>query len=308
VIRAQSISKSTALTKIARGGEVYQLEVNPFAIHRNQGRVALKPTKIASATTFTGFCSPHDNRLFDPIDKGNLSPTNEQVFLLHYRALCRELYVKRPNLETNKLLKEMDRGKPPDFQGVVQGLVAARGLVISESIQQLEADKAACDSVFLSKDYRVLRGGYVRFRRLTTVACSGYTQPCFDFAGHKVQDAQDLTKPFLNLSFTLLPNEDGGIAVFAWLKDADTVCRTFVQSFFNVSDIRKGDALIQYAFDSFENFAAQPQWWEDLPAPAQADLKTKSLNWTDMGGIDGTTLIPGNLRFADWEVDNFGWI
>jgi len=27
-----------------------------------------------------------------------------------------------------------------------------------------------------------------------------------------------------------------------------------------------------------------------------------------MGGIDGTTLIPGNLRFADWEVDTFGWI
>jgi hypothetical protein len=308
VIRAHSISKSTALAKMARGGEVYQLDTNPFAINRNQGRVELRRTKIASATTFTGFCSPHDNGLFDPIDKGNLTPTNEQVLLLHYRAMCRELYVKRPNVETNELLREMDRGKPPEFQAMVQGLVTARGLVIEESIQQLEADKVACDSAILSKEYGVLRGSYVRFRRLTSVACSGYAQPSFDFGGHKVQDVTDLTKSFLNLSFTLLPNESGGIAVFAWLKYADAVCRPFVQSFFSLPDARKSDALIQYTFDSFENFAAQPQWWEGLPEQAQADLKRRALNWTDMGGIDGAALIPGNLRFADWEVDTFGWI
>jgi hypothetical protein len=172
---------------------------------------------------------------------------------------------------------------------MVQGLVAARSLAIDESIKQLEADKVVCDSVVLCGDYGSLRGGYVRFRRLTAVVCSGYTQPCFDFAGHKVQGLQDLSKPCLSLSFTLLPSEDGAIAVFAWLKDADAVCRTFVQSLFNVSDMRKSDALIQYTFDSFENFAAQPQWWEGLPAPAQADLKTLTLNWTDMDGIDGST-------------------
>jgi hypothetical protein len=82
-----------------------------------------------------------------------------------------------------------------------------------------------------------------------------------------------------------------------------------VQSFFSVPDARKSDALIQYTFDSFENFAAEPQWWEGLPEQAQANLKRRALNWTDMGGgIDGAALIPGNLRFADWEVDSFGWI
>lgn len=308
VIRAHTISKSSALAKIARAGDVYQLDTNPFAIHRNRGRADLKLMKIASATTFTGFCSPHDNTLFDPIDKGNLSPTGEQAFLLHYRALCRELYVKRTSVETNKLLRETDRGKAPAFQAMISGLVAARSLVIDESVKQLEADKSVCDSVVLCGDYGNLRGGYVRFRRLTTVVCSGYAQPCFDFAGVQVQDLGDVSKPCLNLSFTLLPGEDGGIAVFTWLEDADAACRTFVQSFFNVPDSRKSDALIQYTFDSFENFAAQPEWWEGLAAPAQADLKTLTLNWTDMGGINGTTLIPGNRVFANWEVDSFGWL
>jgi SEC-C motif len=308
VIRAHSISRSTALTKIARNGLVYQLDTNPFTIEKTRGRVPLKLGNIASATTFTGFCSPHDNALFGPIDRGNLTPTKEELVLLHYRALCREVYVKRPNTETNELLRELDRGRPVEFQAMVQGLVTARGERIDESIKQLEADKAQCDRAVIQNDHTLLRGAYIHFRQLTTVACSGYTQPSFDFAGQSVQDISDMTKPYLNCSFTLLPNDVGGIAVFAWLDNADSVCRPFLQSLFNLPDDRKSDALIQYTFDSCENFAAQPQWWETLSAAAQAALKKRVLNWTDMGGIDSSTLVPGAMRFADWEVNSFGWI
>ena len=117
-----------------------------------------------------------------------------------------------------------------------------------------------------------------------------------------------MTKPYLNCSFNLLPNGTGGIAVFAWLDDADSVCRPFVQSLFAVPDDRKSDALVQFTFDSFENFAAQPDWWENLPASSQAELRRRTLNWTDMGGIDSRTLVPLSQRYAEWEIDSHGWI
>jgi hypothetical protein len=308
VIRAHTISRSTALAKIARSDKVYQVDSNPFTIEKNKGNVALKLVNIASATTFTGFFSPHDNSLFGPIDRGNLMPTQEEVLLLHYRALCREAYVKQPFPETNELLRELDRGRPVDFQAMVQGLVNARRAVIDESIKQLGADKAQCDRAITQNDYTLIRGAYIAFRQIPSVACSGYTQPSFDFAGQILQDITDMIKPYLNCSFTLLPNGAGGIAVFAWLENAGPVCRPFVQSLFNVPDDRKSDALLQYTFDSFENFPAQPEWWESLCPTAQADLKRRTLNWTDMGGIDSTTLIPGSQRFADWKLDSFGWI
>jgi hypothetical protein len=308
VIRAHSISRSAALTKIARAGEVYQLDANPFSIEKSKGNVPIKLVNIASATTFTGFCSAHDNSLFKPIDKEILTPTKEEVLLLHYRALCRELYVKQPIPDTNELLRELDRGRPKEFQAMVQGLVNARGAAVKESLQQLEADKGRCDDAITKGDYNALRGACILFRRVPSLACSGYAQPSFDFAGTTLQDFRDMSKPYLNCSFTLLPNGGGGIAVFAWLDAADAICRPFVQSLFAVPDDRKSDALVQFTFDSFENFAAQPDWWEHLPDVSQAALKRRALNWTDMGGVDSRTLIPDSNRYADWEIDSYEWI
>jgi len=273
-IRAHTISRSAALTKIARAGKVYQGSANPFAIENRRGRITPVLVQINSATTFTGFCSPHDNALFKPIDEGNLVPTREQVFLLHYRALCRELYVKRPSVMTNQLLRELDRGKPPTVQAMLQGLVTARGSVIDESIKQLEADKASGDRALLAQDYSVISGCFLTFRRLTTIACSGFTQPCYDFWGEEIQKINDMSRPLLNLSFTLLPNGSGGIAVFAWLQDADSVCRPFLTSLLAVAEDRKSDALVQFVLDSFENYAAQPDWWDNLPVEAKTELVT----------------------------------
>ncbi len=234
VIRAHTISRSIALSKIGRVGMVYQLDANPFSIQKHEGKPPLRLVNIASATTFTGFCSAHDSELFEPIDKGTLVPTKEQIFLLHFRALCRELYVKRPIPATNELLRDADRGKPVDIQRMVQGYVTARGAAIDESLRQLEKDKLACDQARATADYRVLSGAFVHFRDTPTVACSGYTQPSFNFAGNEIQDVTDMSKPYLNLSFTLVPNGNGAIAVFTWLDDADLPCRAFVQSFMNL--------------------------------------------------------------------------
>lgn len=308
VIEAHSISRNGALTRIAREHKVYQLDTSPFTIRKAEGVPRLKLEYIRLATTFTGFCSPHDGTLFRPIDQGGITPTREQAFLLHYRSLCRELYVKRPTLDTNELLRDADRGRPVGFQQMVQGLVDARNIAVNDALTQLEQDKATCDQALHAKDYGILEGAYVRFLKTPSLACAGYTQPTFDFAGNEIQDITDMSKPFLNLSFTLLPDTTGGIAVFSWLTNADAICRSFVQSLLTVNDSRKSDALVQYVFDSFENFAAEPIWWEGLPEKAKDELKLSSLNGTDLSfGLDAAALIPSSTRYADWEVDSIGW-
>jgi hypothetical protein len=308
VIEAHSISRNAALAKIARKHKVYQVDANPFTIAKAEGEPQLKLEYIKSATTFTGFCSSHDSTLFRPIDQGGITPTRHQAFLLHYRSLCRELYVKRPTLETNELLRDTDKGKPVPFQQMVQGLVTARSVSISDALGQLEKDKATCDQALIGANFSILQGAFVRFRKTPAIACAGYTQPAFDFAGNEIQDITDMSTPFLNLSFTLLPDDVGGIAVFSWLPDADSVCRPFVQSFMTLGDDRKSDALVQYIFDSFENFAAEPVWWESLQETAKDELKMNALNGTDLAiGYDSATLIPGPTRYADWDVETTGW-
>ena len=308
VIEAHSISRNAALSKIARNHKVYQIDDNPFTISKAEGEPQLKLEYIKSATTFTGFCSAHDSNLFRPIDHGGITPTREQAFLLHYRSLCREVYVKRPTLETNELLRDADRGKPVAFQEMVQGLVTARGVSLKDALNQLAKDKAACDQALTTRDFTMLQGAFVRFRKTPALGCAGYSQPTFDFAGNEIQDIEDMSRPFLNLSFTLLPDDVGGVAVFSWLPEADSVCRPFVQSFMALDDDRKSDALVLYIFDSFENFAAEPTWWETLPDDAKNELRMNALNGTDIAlWYDSATLIPGATRYADWEVETTGW-
>ena len=45
------------------------------------------------ATTFTGLCSEHDRRMFEPIDKATINVLDEEhLFLFAYRSVLRELH------------------------------------------------------------------------------------------------------------------------------------------------------------------------------------------------------------------------
>ena len=60
------------------------------------------------ATTFTGLCGEHDQLLFAPIDTKPLDPTDqEQLFLLAYRSLLKEVHAtrKRPSIISSAIRK-----------------------------------------------------------------------------------------------------------------------------------------------------------------------------------------------------------
>jgi SEC-C motif len=308
VIRAHSISRNAALTKVARAGRVYQPNPNLFEIRKHRGSIRHTLVGINRATTFTGFCNSHDTMLFRPIDDGPITPTDEQSLLLHFRALCRELYVKRSTIRTNRLRGELDRGKPPEMQDMLQELVNKTGFAIQDSVDKMESDKAICDRALLTDDFTAISGCVLFFKETPTLACSGLTQPIYDFSGRMLQRIEDFREPLFNLSFTLLPNPPGGIAVFAWLRDGDAVCKPFMSSLLSLPDERKSDALVQLIFDSFENHAAQPDWWESLSIVAKGELEERLLNWTDARPINKLALAPGASTFCDWGFERASWI
>jgi SEC-C motif-containing protein len=308
VIKAHSISRSAALSKIARSGHVYQPDSNPFQIQKHSGGIAHKLVGIGDASTFTGFCSTHDAALFRPVDEGSLIPTNEQSLLLHYRSLCRELYVKRPTIETNELLREADSGKPLPIQHFVQKVVDLRGDALRLAVRELESDKANCDKAILTQDYSGFSGCALRFGKIPTLACAGLTHPVYDFSGNTLQNLIDLDEPAFNISFTLLPADGGGVLALGWSVSGDRVCRAFVSSLLCVADARKSDAVVQLIFDSCENHVAQPDWWENLPSQLRLELEGRLLNWTDIRPIDTKALVPGSSRYADWEFQTATWL
>ena len=94
IVKAHTVPQAS-LSRIAVNGHV--LSFLPNAASLEEYGPALPPQRrgIRLASTFTGFCAKHDDSVFAPLEKVPFTGTSEQCFLLAYRALARELYLKK---------------------------------------------------------------------------------------------------------------------------------------------------------------------------------------------------------------------
>lgn len=138
----------------------------------------------------------------------------------------------------------------------------------------------------------------------------GRNDPCWCGSGKKFKKChadRSTQSPYPYHELATLPSGSAGIAAFAWLKDADTVCRAFVTSLLAVPDDRKSDVIIQLIFDSFENHAIEPGYWDSLSAEIKSEAHERMLNWTDMRPIKSDALVPGITKFAAWTITRVIW-
>ncbi len=95
IVRAHSISKSMHLRPISHLGEVTQISLGKrYDKNKTSNGLVIKNIGLRVASTFNGFCNKHDKDLFAPLEDKPFIPTSEQIALLHYRTLARELHSK----------------------------------------------------------------------------------------------------------------------------------------------------------------------------------------------------------------------
>ena len=92
IIKAHSLQNNKILNKLSENGLVLMRSVE---MSETSFEIQMKPMSRSKATTFTGFCSFHDNQVFEPIEKFKYEPNNlEQNALFAYRALAKEWHAK----------------------------------------------------------------------------------------------------------------------------------------------------------------------------------------------------------------------
>ena len=92
IVSAHTIQKSGGLTKIAENGHVLTPDSSCEPTE-------MKRIGINKASTFTGFCKFHDDSLFAPIEKYPLLLNRRHAFLLAFRVVSHELFLKRRTVE-----------------------------------------------------------------------------------------------------------------------------------------------------------------------------------------------------------------
>ena len=305
-IRSHSISKMSALALIARDGHVYQPQTNPFEIAKGGGKPDVRLIGIQNASVFSGFCRSHDHSLFEEVDVHDFASSESAIFALHYRALCKELSAKTPAVQLDSILKGLDRGLPEHRQQALHEDLNLRETITSLALSELHQDKAELDEFLLTGKSSELHSCVIMFSCVPVIACSGYLQPVFDFAGDVLQDLNDITKRVYNQAFTVLPRSTGQIAVLSWLGNADVPCRIFAQSLLSIPDSKKATAVLRYIFNGCENFAASPDWWEALSAAQRQVIDEQMQEWIGptpfFHVVDKDALRPTGSALAEWKV------
>ena len=169
---ARSIQRAE-LRKIAERGHV--LAFTPTLPERlRDGRFEPRRIGISNASTFTGFCNRHDGQLFARLETAPFLGTDEQLFLLAYRALCMELFAKE--WAVAKLVPTMrllDRGEHVSAQVRLRAAIALDEIGKRESLALMRRHKERFDRVLDGGDFRRLRHLTFSLRDAPVVACTG---------------------------------------------------------------------------------------------------------------------------------------
>ena len=305
VVRAHSVPRGGSLSQIARDGHVYSFIPSLDNLIRHDGVVPAELVGVKKASTFTGFCSVHDNAIFAPLEQERFNGSQEHCFLLGYRALARELFTKTALASLSPLRGELDRGRSPDQQLAIQKRKVWFDIGASAGLRDNQFHKDNYDHVLLSRDFASVRAYVIELESAPPIMCSGGIFPEQDFDGNDLQDLGDLSMTPDVLNFSSFYGGEGGAIVFTWLPDSDRACRAFVDSLRATQSDRLTDTLIRFFFESCENLHMQPSWWETLSEHQRAALIDRMANSAnpELARHSGC-LIDDGLRFEGWTYSD----
>ena len=301
VIGAHSVQKSTTgLNAIARSGHVYGFKINYSKIDENGGRFVPALLGIGEASKFNGFCSFHDSETFAPIERQSFSATAEQIALLGYRAICKEVMTKRSSLAMYPTLREGDRGLSLGSQVVWQAKMDMLEFGFQLGLKDLDAVKTQFEKLLTSKDYSRLRWLVIQFDGMPRFLVSSPLTPEFDFAGNRLQNLKDTTRNMEMLTYSLIGSADGGAAVFCWIGDLIAV-EKFCTSLLTIPETQLPHRLVQFSLEYFENVYWSPDWWDSLDEETRHALvdRMNSQIWSDRRP---DCLRDDGTRSASWKV------
>lgn len=264
IIRSHTVQRATGLAAVAENGHVLSAKPVSSKVTEHEDFINLERVGVNSASTFNGFCGFHDTTMFRPVEVGQPALTNENIFLLSFRALAYELYAKQTALRSVPIQREADYGQPFATQAIIQGNLAAYAQGLRKGIEELIEWKCRYDDMYRKSDWSTFNFYAAEFGEVLPVVASGAFQPEVDFNGRQLQ----LLTTDIGLDhvvFNLSVLNGVSVAIFGWIGSAAGPAAQIADSFRCIPDADKSSAAIHLAFEHLENTYMRESWWMQLP-------------------------------------------
>jgi hypothetical protein len=247
-IKAHSIPNSRAFGFLHQLGKVLMMEGR---IVSGQPQVSLRPSGRNEASTFAGFCSEHDAKIFREIDMNEIDPKNSlHLSLIDFRAVTREVYVVWENaIRTQRLyVKRVEQGRDTADVTSPLGLHATEEMLRAYAMYQYRHDFSL--SIVQSNYDLVDHDTFDIQHEYPTIAVSA----CFSFE-------RIINTNFTGVVLNVLPmNKSKSLVCFSYLKKDTIAARSKITNILNTEgDIRLlnlSRLIIAYT----ENFALNPRF------------------------------------------------
>lgn len=299
IVSAHTLSASLMLRPLSRDGKIYALKPQlPPPPGQNPMGFALRG--ISETSVFNGFCSKHDKSLFAPVEDSPIICSKEQFFVLAYRAVAKEAYLKRRQAEGLPTPEEIKRvyGFSEELQFSDQALLhQAASLRGAEEVERL---KSRLDSHLLSCDYGRIETTVFQFSSPPPISASFVYAPDFDFEGNYLQDFEDLNTDLSHLMVTLFPALGGGLLLLSHEDTANEAPRRLIASLRAQADITSSSVWLIAC--QTENFAISPEWFESLSEEMRESFKKGFYSNAEPMHDSLNTLRLNPLKVADWNL------
>lgn len=312
IIKAHTVPKSSSLKAIAVDGHVYGFNFSLETIRKYKGRIEPELIGINRASTFTGFCKFHDDRIFSPIEKNTFSATQEQCFLLAYRAFTRECYTKSAMANLHGLRSSLDKGRSIEAQMDIQMKSFLLDIGSSTGVRDNAFHKDKFDQAIEKRDFSSCQAIVFEFDDPPPVMVSGAINPDFDFSGKRIQDLGELDVVPNVMAMNSFYDGEKGYIVMSWLEHSSKAPKKLLHSFLSKPRADHEKYLVQYMFKNFENCFIAPKWWdatEDSDKKTMIDLMADTVSFlSDPNGDDISSVLikvgfPSieRVHYVNWE-------
>lgn len=231
----------------------------------------LKPIGKGSASTFSGFCSHHDDTLFKTIESKPFDNSTEHLFLHSYRSFAHSYHRMQENLKaygTDSLFTK-------SFN---QDLLKSDLNTLKLELKNALYFKRQLDSFISNKDYKGLTYFSLILSEFYPIACSSQIMPIFSYNNRVMEFSRKGKLFYSSLMLTILPDLKGTIIILASFPN-DKSGLLFLKE---LKQLKKDDQLkiiSSLIINCTENTLFSPQLWNALGEKGQQQL-CQELNYT----------------------------
>ena len=264
---------------------------------------------VSQASTFNGFCEKHDAELFSAVENHPFTGAAEQVFLLMYRTICKELFLKKTQMRQSEQLRVIEAAKvgatADEMSPTALGNLYEAGVELG--VDDLLKDKAKMDQWLLSKEFGHIEACIIRCGTKPDLVCSGYYAPHFDFCGNQLQQDFMATNQLNHIYCNVMALGRGGCILLAYFKGEEDGPRELINTLIQT---RQPDAATAWlTFVHFENAAYRIGWWDALPS----DLQKRAL-WICRDVMNPLSRVENQIHkmlfagYVNWEPSKPRWV